>query len=1105
MSIIMCLLMILSLIGSFACADESDVFTYTAKPNILIVIGNSNNFDENFYGDSVCSWKSDSRSVVSRKVIIDLVNTYVDKTRIGLMTFKLPSSSKYYLHNSPYFVSYDQKSYCPGTPPTECIDYCKTGDAGKQATCQATCSGRNATFDATYLDEIITHYPVGSEQRNRYCELIYPKKNKMPNSTDIGNYIYYNLPGTMYAGGNYGNCFCYSSGYDGNESTADNYACYWTKTGNSDANAGYSNLFFSSSFTPTDEDIALGFYDFGRRLAWTYSGRTWFANTSTGTGYLHVTCDDNKSGDGQKNALLAKLATKENDETGYMSCNNTADPNACSYIINAGLTPTAGTFQAAIDYFKGANGYASPIQGTCQKNFIIFLTNGLPNVNESGQKDTATNLLPGAIAKLTSLRSLSKDGATYDIQTYVVGLGLTDQHKVKLDQLAVAGGTDVDGHAYYADKPEDVTTAIGKITQDILSKVYSFSVASVSAVRVSDENYLYESLFTPTADPFWQGNLKKFSINADGTLTDTNLDAGKVLSVTAAADRTIKTYKFNGTSNVFMDFNTSNISASDLGVATDAQRDAIVGYIRGEDSFSKENWKLGDTFHSGPITIGTPSPYFNDVRDTKQSFKTFRDNHTRSSANNYRYIVLGANDGQLHAFHTKDMSERWSFIPPNLLSRLWYLAHSTEPYSGPHRYLVDGPITVADVWKVSAVGDATGKEKKDSEWKTLMVFGEGRGGSPNLWSSRDSCDSDFNPTYTSTYSNYCGYYALDMTDEKAAFPHFLWRLSPSDASIKPYLGEPWSKMMVGRIILDGKEKWVGFMGAGYNAADEACTGVCDLRGGKGFFIVDLSDGSIIWSNTNTTYSLPASAAIVDTDNDGFIDRAYIGDLGGNVWRFQFCSRTSTTCTSTASWPSPTLLYQNSGGPIYTMPAVAKDSTGQIWVYWGTGNKNKPMTTGSSDVFIALKDVNTSTTYTSSDLQDITNSVQYTETTTKAGFKISLDTSEKMLADPAIFKEVIYFTTFMPVVAGSDVCSLGGSAKLYAISYINGMGAFENSARSKNVGAGIATTPIVSIRPDGSGADLYLTVSGIGNIKAPITPPSWISRTNLLNIRNMRVQ
>ena len=124
--------------------------------------------------------------------------------------------------------------------------------------------------------------------------------------------------------------------------------------------------------------------------------------------------------------------------------------------------------------------------------------------------------------------------------------------------------------------------------------------------------------------------------------------------------------------------------------------------------------------------------------------------------------MAGANDGQLHAFLTSDLVEAWSFIPPNILDRLKDIAHTEHPATLPHRFYVDGPITVADVW--TGVGD--GKVKSPGEWKTMLVVGLGQGGDRNLWSSSASCDSGFSSNYLSSgaYPYYCGYHALDITD-----------------------------------------------------------------------------------------------------------------------------------------------------------------------------------------------------------------------------------------------------------------------------------------------------------------------------------------------------
>ncbi|MCK4278457.1 MAG: hypothetical protein KAW82_04640, partial [Desulfurellaceae bacterium] len=474
--------------------------TRSVTPNVLIILDNSNSMDEDFVGNAICSWATGCRSVEGRKALIDIINNYVNKTRLGLMSYRLSSASKYQLHNAVYFASYEPKSYCPNPPP-ECKEYCQTDSLTARSICETQCQAQNSSFDVDYMDEIIPYFSIGSEQRNRYCRLCYPKRNRYPNTTDPGNYVYYKKPGTLYAGSNYGTRFAYSTDYNPVEGNTDSYYGYSQKTGTSDAYEGYVDYKFHWGFKPTDEDWALGFGDFGRRLAWYYTGRTWFANSSPGDGYLHIACNDNDVSDTQKNALLAKLVTNENNESGYMSCTNTSNPNSCSYIVNAGLTPTAGTLQSSIDYLKGTGSYTSPIQYWCQKTFVVYVTDGLPSVNESGTAKSADELMPGVLNKLDALRNLtvSIGGTPYplDVQTYILGAGLSDEAKVKLDDMAQHGGTDVGGHAYYADNPDELTEALSKIFTDILRRVSSGTAASILASSEKSGANILQAVFYP--------------------------------------------------------------------------------------------------------------------------------------------------------------------------------------------------------------------------------------------------------------------------------------------------------------------------------------------------------------------------------------------------------------------------------------------------------------------------------------------------------------------------------------------------------------------------------------------------------------------------------
>jgi hypothetical protein len=1110
-----------------ASADETDLFTIKAPPNVLFILDNSNSMDEDFIGNCVCSWATGSRSVEGRRALISLINTYVNQMRMGLMTYKLPASSKYHLHNAVYFASYEPKSYCPNPPP-ECELYCKTENDEDRATCQTSCAAQNPLFDATYMkamDEIFIKYGVGTEQRTRYCGLIYPKSNRYENPTDPGNYIYYKKPGALYDSSYQGNRFAYSTNYNPVEGNTQSYDGYSEKTGTSNDEVGYSSFQWSSTFSPTDEDVALGFIDFGRRLAWYYTGHTWFTNTTLNpaVGYLHIGCNDNNViNDGHKNLLLAKLDMNENDEAGYMSCTNTGDPNKCPYIVNAGLTPTAGTIQSAYDYFTGAGSYSSPITEWCQKNFIVYVTDGLPSVAEDGSDGSADALMPAVLAKIDALRSITVGGYDYDVKTYVIGLGLTTEAKTKLDTMAVHGGTAVEGHAYYADDITQLTDGLGRILQDIIEHSYSFASTSISSSRVADENYMYEASFQPTdEDPLWIGHLKKYDINEDGTVGSLIWDGGDNLRARDPGTRTIITYKGGS----ITDFTTANITAADLGVAIEAERNAIVGYIRGEAAYNPDNWKLGDMFHSTPITVGTPSAFFYDARDVNQAFDTYRTNpdNERTSANGKRVIVVGANDGQIRAFIAGSGEESWSFIPPNLLPKLKDLAHTSHPTGLSHQYFVDGIITVADIWFApDADPDADGTEKSDTEWKTLMMFGEGRGGSPNLWSSSASCDSGFNPTYDAVnYPNYCGYYCFDISDTLNPYDSdfYQWRINPT-AVDAPYLGDPWCRILPGRVLIEGKERWVGFMGGGFN--DSVCSKVGGDTRGKGFYVIDLADGNILWSYTwadaetdglEMHYSIPAEPAIVDTDNDSFIDTVYIGDLGSDMWRFKFCRASDGTGCTTTDWEGSVLLNSSAVGlrPIYTAPAVARDLSGNLWVYWGTGDKQNPTDANAQEVFYAVKDNDRTTTKEPADLENLTSS-EDTYSGTGEGWYINLaGKGEKILSSPTVFGGVVYFTSFIPDQSG-DPCAYGGDAMLSGLNHVTAAGVLtEEGDRSTLIGSGVSTAPVISLKPGTAlSPDLYVTLSagggsGSNTIRVNFEPPTLANRTNMLFWKDYRLQ
>lgn len=310
------------------------------KPNIMVVLDNSNSMDEAPNGQAVGSASSASKSEIARGAVKNIINTFGDSMRMGLMAYAQSGVALRQLHDSQYDVSFN-----------------------------------TANYSASY---------TGNRDSST-------KRFRVINPTDTSNYINYNIALPFYSSSNEGTAFCYSStanfdnGSETNAGPWDSYSCYRTKTGTSDSGTtGMSNHFGNYTFSPTDSDIAQNIRDFGTYLTWQHVGPTWFSNSSPGGGTVHVNIADVNAT--QKALLNAKLATSQ-----FSSSTDTP-------LRNAGLTPIEGTLNSARTYFAS---YSSANVCTATENeYVVLVTDGLPSTSASGTaiSNTTTAITAAATA-----------------------------------------------------------------------------------------------------------------------------------------------------------------------------------------------------------------------------------------------------------------------------------------------------------------------------------------------------------------------------------------------------------------------------------------------------------------------------------------------------------------------------------------------------------------------------------------------------------------------------------------------------------------------------------------------------------------------------------
>ncbi|MEE9302735.1 MAG: PilC/PilY family type IV pilus protein [Thiotrichaceae bacterium] len=756
--------------------------------------------------------------------------------------------------------------------------------------------------------------------------------------------------------------------------------------------------------------------------------------------------------------------------------------------------------------------YTSPITDECDSNFLVLLSDGEPydtTSNTSSRQtkiesylslaecqtipgeDDNTNTLsygrcaPEILQHLANTDLNTTMNGEQHVNTYTIGFGVDDPSPAKnyLSLLATQGG----GRYYSANNAANLT----QVFQNLLTTLTEQSALSLTSsgfsVNASTQISHNNDVFIPImkkidGQPTWAGNIKKFTlsngrtvdtnsrraIEANGTLKRNSVDlwatgstADPVISGGAAGllnpvSRKLYT-NINGTNNTsgnkgtwgapLNELKTSNsdITLAMLSVPTTAYRNEVLDYIRGyaiPPSGSKDctdptqatvtdtgncgiRQHMGDILHSTPIVIS-----YDNSDATK------------------RYVFFGTNEGYLHAISANDGEEKFAFMPQDLLDNIDILYRNSS--ADEHPYGVDGVITV---WRHDE--DKDGAINAADNDHVYIYFGLRRGGR--------------------------AYYALNVTDP--ANPKLLWKKDPSSAGYSTELGQTWSKPLLAKIKykLSGSviEKMAMVVGAGYDPKEDEQSRV--LRNsdtsGRGVYILDAETGNIIKTIVDASimdFSIPGDIRVLDMNKDGFMDRLYYADTGGNIFRTDLFAHKSTPYDITSD-PydlsySDSVITRKFASLGEDTPSASSDirkfffepevslfnhlGNATLAITIGSGYHSRPLNTVIADRFYVLFDSNifdtpttAPATITHANLADLSPPAT-ANMTGKSGWSYTLPNSgEKVLSTPLIFLNKVLFTTFKPGsggLSGSASCSTTNSheTRLYTFSLLNGAAAID---------------------------------------------------------------
>lgn len=744
------------------------------------------------------------------------------------------------------------------------------------------------------------------------------------------------------------------------------------------------------------------------------------------------------------------------------------------------------SWDCASEQLTGNPTYISPMASSCQTNHIVLLSDGQATSNSSSNKVMGltgasdcgtgpwTERCGTELADYLVQGDFSPHTGKQNISTYTIGFNNNDPF---LTSIANYGG----GTYNTANSSAELVTVFDSILADVLSVDTSF-VAPAATVnqfnRLTHKNEIYFALFKPSTHPTWSGNLKRYTVDTDPndpdrvTIIDASTPAKPAIDPTSGffasdavshwgsgvtdgnsvvlggAANNLPTnrnlFTFTGNEHAIpsagaaltldsnsLHENNTYITDAMVGVQTitpASQRAAyktnILKWSRGVDILDEDgdgsnvDWRahMGDPMHSRPVVM----------------------NYATGPATADATIYVATNEGFIHAIDDANGQELWAFMPQKLLGNI--RVNYDNQSSVRHPYGLDGGMST---W----TDDLNDNLMVDSGEDSYVYVGMRRGGKD--------------------------LYALDVSNRTN--PRLAWVIQGGPGGTPGFeeLGETWSRPVPTKIVFNGAERNVLIFSAGYDTNQDPGDNI-DLVPrtqdtiGRGLFIVDARTGAKIWSALGSVggnqlfpdmeYSMPGDVRVIDIDFDGYTDQLYLGDMGGQIWRFDVKQHHqsgdlleggvlariggSTLADNQRFYYEPDVSLINEDGDRFLSVAIgsgwrahplAEEINNEFFMIRSNHIYGPPSSVGKG----YGKEVSAGVwePITEADLVDVTTDL--TPTTNDFGWRMGLPyPGEKVLGDAITINGQIIFTTYRPNTNVAACSTAIGSGGVYVVDVID---------------------------------------------------------------------